>query len=116
MQLGGGLAHLAQLRPLAFVFPGRQVALDLVEVRREFIGQPFDGVANVFDDELQERCDTRQAAPALLDRLPGPFGRAKRMVPAADEKALGHEETQMPDIVTRALEACHEVRECAADA
>ena len=65
MQLGGGLARLGQLRPLAFVSPGRQVALDLVEVRREFVGQSFDGVANVFDDELQERCHTRQTALAF---------------------------------------------------
>ena len=65
MQLGGGLARLGQLRPLAFVSSGRQVALDLVEVRREFVGQSFDGVANVFDDELQERCHTWQTALAF---------------------------------------------------
>jgi hypothetical protein len=116
MQLGGGLAHLGQLRPLALVSPRRQVALDLVEVGREFVGQSFNGVADVLDDKLQERCHTRQTASASLDRLSRPFSRAKRMVPAADEDALCHDETQMPDVVARALEAGHEVRECAVDA
>ena len=37
------------------------------------------------------------------------------MVPAADKEALGHDETQMPDVVAGTLEVCHEVRECAVD-
>lgn len=55
-------------------------------------------------------------AVAAFEHAARRIGRAQRLMPAADEKMLGHGETQERGLLRRAVDVAHEIGEDAVDA
>jgi hypothetical protein len=89
--------------------------LDLIEGLRHAIGDAIHGVGDMFDDCLQQRSGAFDSA-ARLERAAGGVDRAQRMMAAANQDLLGHDEAEISGILGRLADVAQQIGDHAVDA
>ena len=110
-----GAAQAAEILTLVCRAVRQHFFLDLVEGLRHPIGEAIHGVGDMFDDGLQQRSGAFDAM-AGFERAAGGIDRAQRMMPAADQDFLGHDEAEIAGILGRLADVAQQIGDHAVDA
>src|SRR5262249_41303230 len=94
----------------------RQPILDIVDFGGQLVGNAIHGVADMLDDEFEQRGHVRQSPLSALESLAGRCGRTKRLMPSADEQAFGHDEAELADVLAHPFYSLHQIGEYPVDA
>ncbi len=93
----------------------QHLVLDLVKRLRHAIGDAVHGVGDVLDDGLQQRRGAFDPM-AGLERAAGGVDRAQRVMAAADQDLLGHDEAEISGILGRLADVAQQIGDDAVDA
>ena len=87
---------------------GNELFLDRINLGPDAIGDPVHRVGDLVDDLFQKRRDSFDAMAALRHATGRVHG-AQRLMPAADQEALGHRETKKSGLFGCIADFAHEI-------